>query len=163
MHFEFNKFRNNSIKLWHFHIWIFFVKITFKYFARYYNQDLIFSFDWIFYIYSRFDCFLYHLDHIIEINFDFLNQTPREEQDKFKIKIQHIYRNFEILILFHVIYFFERYEAFLLNSYSFIEKNAIFNKYLNIKMNYASAPLSQIDLIINIIIIRFFLNEKKWI
>ena len=60
-----------------------------------------------------------------------------------------------------MIYFFKRYKALLLNSYSFIKKNVIFNKYFDVKMNYAFALLSQIDLIINIIIIYSFFNEKE--
>ena len=43
----------------------------------------------------------------------------------------------------------------------FIKKNVIFNKYIDVKMNYAFIILSQIDLIINIIMIHFLFNEKK--
>ena len=78
MHFEFEKFKINSIELWQFSAGTEFEQIISKKYARYCNDDFIFFLNWISYRSDK----LVYLNRVVKINFDYRNNITQTKQKK---------------------------------------------------------------------------------
>lgn len=133
MHFDFEEFRFNSIELWQSQTWIEFVQTTSGYFAHYFNDKAIFSFDWVLY---RSSSMLKILDHVVAVEHDFQDDIASEHIDRLKIKVQHALHYSEISLNFYALRFFQRDEIILLTDFSFVDQASIICHQENIIMNY---------------------------
>ena len=135
MHVGFGEFRTNPVELWQSQCWTGSVRTTSGQYARYRNQTPIFPSDWV--LYRKDDTEeTEHLGRVVGIGRDYRDSTAMETRGIVVVKIQHAMRPQEIPQSFHELRYFQRHEAVLLSTFSFVTETLISYHYPYVTMDY---------------------------